>query len=155
MVPGWLATLARMSFPTRRLRLAARPPRSRGAVRLEALESREVPTAGPADPSPPRVMTVTVVTAPGAPAPDGPEHTGVERLVTSTVGIPTDLTVSSLDPLPEGPVRMRYRPWPFLALEDDRGVWFAGPVILLATAILGTMLKVLFRFSPLAWIMGT
>ncbi len=80
---------------------------------------------------------------------------GRERLVSSTVGIPTELTMPGLNPLPEGPVRLRYRMWPFLALEDDRAVWFSGPVILLATAILGTMLKLLFRFTPLAWIMGT
>ena len=79
---------------------------------------------------------------------------GRDRLVSSTVGIPTDPTVASIDPLPEGPVRLRYRSWPFLALEDDRAVWFTGPCILLATAILGTMLKVLFRFSPLAWVLG-
>ncbi len=80
---------------------------------------------------------------------------GRERLVTSSVGLPADPAAPGLDPLPEGPIRLRYRQWPFLALEDDRGVWFSGPTILLGAAILGTMLKLLFRFSPVAWIMGT
>lgn len=82
------------------------------------------------------------------------DHTGRERRVTSTVGIATDPTPTSIDPLPEGPIRLRVRRWPFLALEDDRAIWFTGPCILLATAILGTMLQVLFRFSPLAWVLG-
>lgn len=79
---------------------------------------------------------------------------GRERLVTSTVGVPTDLSVSSLDPLPDGPIRLRYRTHPFLALEDDPAIWLTGPTILLAAALLGTMLKLLFHFSPLAWILG-
>jgi hypothetical protein len=80
---------------------------------------------------------------------------GRERLVWSTLGIPTDNPIAASDTLPVGPVRLRYRRWPFLALEDDRSVWFSGPAILLATAILGTMLKLLFRFTPLAWLMGS
>jgi hypothetical protein len=80
---------------------------------------------------------------------------GREREAMSSVGIATDPTAPGLEPLPDGPIRLRYRTWPFLALEDEPGVWFSGPIILLATAILGTMLKVLFRFSPLSWIMGT
>lgn len=82
------------------------------------------------------------------------DHAGRERVVASTIGIPTDPTVASLDPLPDGPIRLRYRRWPFLALEDDKGIWFTGPCILLATAVLGTMLQVMFRFSPLAWILS-
>lgn len=82
------------------------------------------------------------------------DDAGRERLVSSTQGIPTDPTVAAIDPLPEGPIRLRYRLWPFLALEDDKAVWFTGPCILLAAAILGTMLTMLFRFSPLAWVLG-
>lgn len=82
------------------------------------------------------------------------DNAGREHIVSSTVGIPTDPTVASIDPLPEGPIRLRIRRWPFLVLEDDKALWFTGPCILLATAILGTMLKVMFRFSPLGWVMG-
>ena len=82
------------------------------------------------------------------------DHAGRERLVSSTVGIATDPTLASIDPLPEGPIQLRCRRWPFLALEDDKAVWFTGPCIQLATAVLGTMLQVLFRFSPFAWVMG-
>jgi hypothetical protein len=80
---------------------------------------------------------------------------GRHQFVESSIGIPTDQAAPAPAPLPEGPIRLRYRSWPFLALEDDPSVWFTGPVILLGTAVLGTMLKVLFRFSPLAWVMGT
>jgi hypothetical protein len=83
------------------------------------------------------------------------DREGRERLVISSVGIVADPAAPVQEALPEGPIRLRYRSWPFIALEDDRGVWFSGPTILLATAILGTMLKVLFRFTPLAWVMGT
>lgn len=70
----------------------------------------------------------------------------------STLTVYLDRQLEKRGVLPEGPLPVRYRAWPFYAEVDDKGLWFTLPGLWIGFAVFGAMMNWFFRAPLLRWL---